>query len=105
MASNVFGSKTFKGAPPDKGSFPLDHDGECKPQFLKYMVCLSSNNSSATICKAEAKEYLSCRMDKNLMARCQCYYNFSFVADATDKHATVFIPRLLTASSFVKDNS
>ena len=69
MASNVFGTKTFKGAPPEKGSFPLDHDGECKPQFLKYMVCLSGNQNSANVCKAEAKDYLSCRMDKNLMAK------------------------------------
>ena len=27
MASNVFGAKQFKPTAPDKGSFPLDHEG------------------------------------------------------------------------------
>ena len=30
MASNVFGAKQFKPTAPDKGSFPLDHEGEFK---------------------------------------------------------------------------
>ena len=38
MASNVFGAKQFKPTAPDKGSFPLDHDGECEVAYLKYMV-------------------------------------------------------------------
>ena len=33
MASNVFGAKVFRPTAPDKGSFPLDHDGECKVKF------------------------------------------------------------------------
>ena len=45
MASNVFGAKQFKPTAPDKGSFPLDHDGECKVAYLKYMVCLSENGN------------------------------------------------------------
>ena len=69
MASNVFGAKTFKGTPPEKGSFPLDHEGECKKPFLKYMVCLSENKNAAASCKVLAKEYLSCRMERNLMAK------------------------------------
>jgi cytochrome c oxidase assembly protein subunit 19 len=69
MAANVFGSKTFKGSPPEKGSFPLDHDGECKTPYLKYMVCLSENRNSATICREQAKDYLGCRMEKGLMAK------------------------------------
>jgi cytochrome c oxidase assembly protein subunit 19 len=69
MASNVFGAKQFKGSPPEKGSFPLDHDGECKAPYLRYMVCLSENKSSASVCRLEAKDYLSCRMEKGLMAK------------------------------------
>ena len=38
MASNVFGAKQFKPTAPDKGSFPLDHEGECRVPYLQYMV-------------------------------------------------------------------
>ena len=69
MASNVFGSKTFKGSPPEKGSFPLDHDGECKAPYLKYMICLSDNKNSASICRSETKDYLDCRMQRGLMLK------------------------------------
>ena len=41
MASNVFGAKQFKPTAPDKGSFPIDHHGECKEFYLKFMVCMS----------------------------------------------------------------
>ena len=34
MASNVFGAKQFKPTAPDKGSFPLDHFGECKVNWF-----------------------------------------------------------------------
>jgi hypothetical protein len=30
MAANVFGAKQFKPVPPDKGSFPLDHEGNAR---------------------------------------------------------------------------
>jgi len=53
----------------DKGSFPLDHDGECKVFYLKYMVCLSKNENSNSKCRLESKDYLNCRMDKGLMAK------------------------------------
>jgi len=69
MASNVFGAKQFKPTPPDKGSFPLDHDGECKKQYLKYMICLAENGNKNSMCRAESKSYLECRMDKGLMVK------------------------------------
>ena len=69
MASNVFGAKQFKPTAPDKGSFPLDHDGECKLFYLKYMTCLAENKNLNSSCRQESKEYLGCRMDKNLMAK------------------------------------
>ncbi len=30
MAANVFGAKQFKPVAPDKGSFPLDHEGSSR---------------------------------------------------------------------------
>lgn len=67
MASNVFGAKQFKPIAPDKGSFPLDHDGECKKFYLKYMLCLNQTNFDASKCRPESKDYLECRMQKGLM--------------------------------------
>lgn len=69
MSSMTFGQKIFTPTPPDKGSFPLDHDGICKKLMVRYMSCLRKNNNSNTICRDEAKEYLQCRMDNNLMAK------------------------------------
>ena len=69
MASNVFGSKKFNPVPPEKGSFPLDREGECKKFYAKYMICLIEHKNSASECKEESKSYLECRMDKGLMAR------------------------------------
>ncbi len=51
MASNVFGAKRFVPTPPDKGSFPLDHDGECKEFYLRYMVCLANNEHRNSACR------------------------------------------------------
>ena len=69
MASNVFGAKQFKPTAPDKGSFPLDHDGECKAAYLHYMVCLSENKYNNSECRLQSKNYLQCRMEKGLMAK------------------------------------
>ena len=46
MASNVFGAKQFKPTAPDKGSFPLDHEGECRVPYLQYMVGGGDNVST-----------------------------------------------------------
>ena len=54
MASNVFGLfgvKQFKPTAPDKGSFPLDYEGECKVAYLKYIVCLSENAHKNSECR------------------------------------------------------
>ena len=69
MASNVFGAKQFKPTAPDKGSFPLDHEGECKVFYAKYMLCLHDSNFEASKCRLESKEYLGCRMEKGLMSK------------------------------------
>ena len=77
MSSMTFGQKSFQVRPPEKGSFPLDHDDECKRFMLNYVRCLRENHSQNVLCRDESKEYLQCRMDRNLMARepwCQLGY-------------------------------
>lgn len=69
MSTISFGQKTFIPTPPDKGSFPLDHEGVCKQTMTKYMKCLFNNNSDNSMCRTEAKQYLGCRMENNLMAK------------------------------------
>lgn len=69
MSTYTITQKTFKPVPPEKGSFPLDHDGQCKLLMIKYMRCLQDNKNENTMCREAAKEYLGCRMDNDLMAR------------------------------------
>lgn len=69
MSSFTFGKKLFTPSPPEKGSFPLDHEGQCKKEMLKYMFCLNSNKNNNSECRVEAKSYLECRMENNLMAK------------------------------------
>mmetsp|Transcript_2106 Transcript_2106/g.2292 ORF Transcript_2106/g.2292 Transcript_2106/m.2292 type:complete len:128 (+) Transcript_2106:2-385(+) len=54
--------------PPERGSFPLDHDGECKQQMMDYLKCMKfTENLNAPNCRVLAKKYLKCRMDNQLM--------------------------------------
>ncbi|KAL6704825.1 Cytochrome c oxidase assembly protein cox19 [Coniothyrium glycines] len=63
------GQKVHKPNPPERGSFPLDHDGECKDIMLSYLRCIKSHRgSNDPECRNLSKSYLSCRMDRNLMA-------------------------------------
>ncbi|EGG15109.1 hypothetical protein DFA_09933 [Cavenderia fasciculata] len=55
--------------PPDKGSFPLDHDKECTEAMNAYIQCLASNQNQSRQCAELSKFYLQCRMDKGLMAK------------------------------------
>ncbi|GFZ47815.1 Cytochrome c oxidase assembly protein COX19 [Saitozyma sp. JCM 24511] len=59
----------FRVTPPARGSFPLDHDGECKEFMLSYLKCLKANASNNGQCRLESKRYLECRMDNGLMQR------------------------------------
>ncbi|XP_052133033.1 cytochrome c oxidase assembly protein COX19 [Frankliniella occidentalis] len=63
-----FAKSRFVPTPPEKGSFPLDHEGVCKDLMKKYMTCLSVNKQDNTQCREEIKTYLDCRMKNNLMA-------------------------------------
>lgn len=67
--SYVINQKVFIPVPPDKGSFPLDHDGVCKSFMIKYMKCLRNNSNNNSVCRLEAKDYLGCRMENNLMTK------------------------------------
>ncbi|XP_055372330.1 cytochrome c oxidase assembly protein COX19 [Condylostylus longicornis] len=69
MASHTFSQKKFIPTPPEKGSFPLDHENICKKYMLKYMSCLRKNSDKNSECRLEAKDYLNCRMENELMAK------------------------------------
>ncbi|KAK7511482.1 hypothetical protein IWZ03DRAFT_426384 [Phyllosticta citriasiana] len=63
------GIKVQKPIPPERGSFPLDHFGECKAVMGQYMRCLKIHRgTNDQECRLLAKSYLQCRMDHNLMA-------------------------------------
>ncbi|KAL4809689.1 hypothetical protein BDV18DRAFT_132589 [Aspergillus unguis] len=63
------GAVNTKPTPPERGSFPLDHDGECKHLIQSYLKCLKLQRGvNDEECRKLAKGYLACRMDKNLMA-------------------------------------
>lgn len=67
-------NRIYIPTPPDRGSFPLDHHSMCKRQMMAYMQCLNDFDRDNTKCRTEAKEYLACRMDNNLMAREEWHY-------------------------------
>lgn len=69
MSANPGNSiKVLKPTPPERGSFPLDHFGDCTDQMQKYMKCLKLvGNENAPNCRLLAKSYLKCRMDNDLM--------------------------------------
>lgn len=69
MSSHTFNQKKFTPTPPDKGSFPLDHENVCKRVMLYYMSCLRQHSDDNSKCRQQAQDYLRCRMDNQLMAR------------------------------------
>lgn len=54
--------------PPEKGSFPLDHDSECGALMRQYMQCLKENDFVSRYCRSYSKGYLQCRMNKYVQA-------------------------------------
>ncbi|EEB09815.1 Phosphopantothenoylcysteine decarboxylase, putative [Pediculus humanus corporis] len=79
MSSYKFAQKPFNFVPPDKGSFPLDHDGVCKDLMMKYMDCLAAYKRENSKCREEIKNYLDCRMNNELMTR-ESWKNLGSVA-------------------------
>ncbi|KAF1364614.1 hypothetical protein EJ07DRAFT_97625, partial [Lizonia empirigonia] len=73
---------------PERGSFPLDHDGECKEIMLSYLRCIKSHRgTNDSECRNLSKSYLSCRMDRNLMAP-DSFKNLGFGEDSGDRSAS-----------------
>ena len=54
---------------PERGSFPLDHGGTCKPQMIEFQKCMKQHKGGHAKCRSFSKTYLACRMDNELMAR------------------------------------
>jgi len=67
--ANIGGQKIFIPKAPERGSFPLDHDSECKPFMIQYLRCLNDNQCDSSSCRQLSKDYLKCRMDRDLMAK------------------------------------
>eukprot|EP01128_Nolandella_sp_AFSM9_P009250 TRINITY_DN586_c0_g1_i3.p1 TRINITY_DN586_c0_g1~~TRINITY_DN586_c0_g1_i3.p1 ORF type:complete len:117 (-),score=24.08 TRINITY_DN586_c0_g1_i3:49-399(-) len=59
---NLSRTKTLNPTPPEKGSFPLDHFGECDAEMHTYKQCLQTYESVSRYCEDAAKGYLDCRM-------------------------------------------
>lgn len=60
--------KALSPTPPERGSFPLDHDGECTKHMQAYLSCMKIvKGENAPNCRLLAKDYLKCRMDNELM--------------------------------------
>ncbi|KAI1268799.1 hypothetical protein F5Y18DRAFT_372513 [Xylariaceae sp. FL1019] len=79
------GPYTGKPVPPERGSFPLDHDGECQHVMKRYLSCIKKvKGMNDEECRLLAKSYLACRMDNNLMARDE-FKNLGFADETTVK--------------------
>ncbi|KLJ10210.1 cytochrome c oxidase assembly protein COX19 [Blastomyces silverae] len=75
----------IKPTPPERGSFPLDHDGECKYIISSYLKCLRKEAGvNDEHCRKLAKSYLTCRMENNLMAP-DNFENLGLVFDEDQK--------------------
>lgn len=68
MSSMNFSTSKQFTRPPQRGIFPLDHDSECKPFMEKYLICLKDSKDVHHKCRELSKNYLQCRMDKQLMS-------------------------------------
>lgn len=63
------GTNFAKPIPPERGSFPLDHDNECKMHMASYLTCLKkAKGVNVDDCRMLSKAYLQCRMDKYVMS-------------------------------------
>eukprot|EP00545_Synedropsis_sp_CCMP1620_P001851 CAMPEP_0119005584 /NCGR_PEP_ID=MMETSP1176-20130426/1811_1 /TAXON_ID=265551 /ORGANISM="Synedropsis recta cf, Strain CCMP1620" /LENGTH=119 /DNA_ID=CAMNT_0006957415 /DNA_START=76 /DNA_END=432 /DNA_ORIENTATION=- len=68
MSSMSFSSGKQYVKPPQRGIFPLDHESECKAAMQSYLGCLKESRDMHHKCRDLSKDYLQCRMDKQLMA-------------------------------------
>jgi cytochrome c oxidase assembly protein subunit 19 len=69
LAMDAFGASRVQVRAPERGVFPLDHDGECKDNMKTFLSCLKEHNQDYLPCKQLSKAYLACRMEKELMMK------------------------------------
>ena len=62
------GGRPVPPKPPERGSFPLDHEGACGEFARAVLRCLQERRGVSAACRAEQKAYLRCRMERGLMA-------------------------------------
>ncbi|SGZ23668.1 BQ5605_C023g09617 [Microbotryum silenes-dioicae] len=62
-------SISFSATAPERGSFPLDHEGECKSFMIRYLECMKESKQTSTACRGLSKQYLECRMQRGLMEK------------------------------------
>lgn len=54
-----------KPTPPERGSFPLDHEAECQPIMKLYLKCLRTKRGvNDDECRELSRSYLQCRMER-----------------------------------------
>ncbi|KAI9293276.1 hypothetical protein K502DRAFT_306559 [Neoconidiobolus thromboides FSU 785] len=75
---------SFKPTPPDRGSFPLDHDKQCYESMKNYLSCLKKNKNETMNCRELAKQHLECRMNNELMKK-DDFDNLGFAEDNKNK--------------------
>lgn len=65
MAAPGLTNQGARPTPPQRGSFPLDHEAECAAVMKEYLNCLKyAQGQNSHGCRLVAKRYLKCRMDK-----------------------------------------
>jgi len=75
-----------KPSPPERGSFPLDHDAECQPIMKRYLKCLRTHRGvNDDECRELSKGYLLCRMER-------CVTSFSLPGGDGEEYTDLFLP-------------
>ena len=69
MSSTSMGVGRQVVRPPQRGIFPLDHGAECQEPMQAYLDCLKQAKDVHHKCQQLSKNYLQCRMDRQLMAQ------------------------------------
>jgi len=77
---NLSRNKVQSPTPPEYGSFPLDHLGECTAPMKVFIDCLDDNVGVHRLCHEQARAYIRCRLEKNLMSE-QVLREYGFYDD------------------------
>jgi cytochrome c oxidase assembly protein subunit 19 len=63
--ADAFGGSRIQVKAPERGIFPLDHDGECKNQMKVFLSCLKENDSDHFPCRELSAKYLKVEINVN----------------------------------------